>query len=176
MSKAPQNTAAFTQCSPFCRPVVAAANSLAELAAAAAAALVHPGNAQRWLLWQVDAGCAALASCVLLACYAQRLSGEVAYRLGAACRLVLGPGLTVLEHRLAAAQQQPPAAAALRITCFWHSQVVTAALEGMLLPERQPQAAAAFASSVANPAALLPWLATLSRAVPFVAGTLGQGE
>lgn len=161
----------------LCRPVVAAAHSLALLAAAAAAALAQPGNVPLWLPGQVGAGCAVLASCAVLSRYAPQLSAQAAYRLGAACSLVLGPGCTVLEG-CAAATQLLPEGAAFSFAGICRAQVaaLAATLDSLLLPEHQPQAAAAFASSTANPAALLPWLASLSQAMSLVVATTGRGE
>lgn len=164
-SKAAQNKTEFeAKCPSLCSPVVAAAHSLAQLAAAAAAAFSRPRMATRWRLQQVDAGCAALASCILLACDAQQVSAHAAQTLGAACSLVLGPGRTVLERSMPAGRQRLPAAAASQLASICDAQVTAleSMLAGVLSPECRPEAAAVLASSTAKPAALLPWLATLS--------------
>lgn len=94
---------------------------------------------------------------------------------------MLGPGRTVLQISLPVVQLGallPSSAMALGFASMCHVQVtaLAALLNNVLLPERQPQAVAAFASSAAKPAALLPWLATLSTAVSLVATKSGPGE
>ena len=133
---------------------------------------------QLWLPRQIDVGCAALASCIVLTCRAPRLSAQAAYVLGAACSLVLGPGRTVLERSTAsfAAHRLPLAAALLPQASICQVQVVTATMDRVLSLDRQPQAAAAFANSTAKPAVLLPWLLTVSRALPLVVAEMSQGE
>lgn len=119
-----------------------------------------------------------LASCVALACYAPQLSAQAAYKLGAACSLMLGPGCTVLKANMPAAQLPPSVVQLSRCAtvCWVQVPALAAVMDGILRPERQPQAAAAFASSAAKPAALLPWLAALCRALLLVGTEAGRGE
>lgn len=133
---------------------------------------------QQWLLLQMHYGCVALASCVMLSLRATQLSAQAAYVLGAACSLVFGPGRTVLERIVAssAAQQLPLLATELARSTIRQVHVVAAVLKRVLSPEHQPQAAAAFANTAAKPAALLPWLATVSRTLPLVLADIDQGE
>ncbi len=144
----------------------------------AAAALAQPGDVPQWLIWQVIAGCKALASCAELSCSAPQLSAQAAYRLGAACSLVLGPGRAVLEDSIAAAQLMPSYSTYLGFASICRVQVkaLAATLTGVLSPEQQPQAAAAFAGSAAKPAALLPLLAALSDAIPLIVVRTRRGK
>ena len=160
--------------------MLAAAHSPAQLAAAAAAVLDQdqPGYAPAWLTGQIGSSCAVLASCVALSCYAPQLSAQAAYRLGAACSLVLGPGRTVLEASTPAVQLPPSAAQTQRCAtiCWVQVPALAAILNGILRPERQPQAAAALASTAAKPSALVPWLAALCRTLSLVGTKAGGGE
>ncbi len=178
MPRAVQHDSDCSQCASFCRPVLAAAHSPARLAAAAAAVLDQPGYAPAWLTGQIGASCAVLASCTALACSAPQLSAQAAYRLGAACSLVLGPGRTVLEASTPAVQLPPSAAQTQQCATICWVQVppLTAILDGFLRPERQPQAAAALAITAAKPSALLPWLAALCRTLSLVGTKAGGGE
>lgn len=121
------------------RPVTAVAHSLAQLTAAAASALAQPHNPPHWVVYQVDAGCSVLASCALLACSAPELSAQAAYRLGAACSLVLGPGCALIEASAADVQQYPTARTARALASVCHAQITALAttLDGVLLPRQQ---------------------------------------
>ncbi len=162
----------------FCRPVLATANSLSQLAAAAAAAYAQLSIVPIWLSRQLQDGCLALIRCAVLSAYAPQLSAQTAYRLGAACSLVFGPGRTALERIAAAVQALPSPDFTLALASMCRGQVkaLAATMNGVLRSEVQPQAAAAFASSVAKPAVLLPLLVALSQAVPLVVTRTGQGE
>jgi len=177
-NRSAQTDVQCTHGAPLCRPVVAAAHSLAQLAALAATAFAQTGSTPPWLLRQVDAGCTALGSCAVLSRHVAQLSTQTAYRLGAACSLGLGPGRMFLETSMAAVQLIPTLDADLGFASVCLVQVLALAenMSGVLSPEHQPQASAAFASSAAKPAALLPWLATFTRAVPIVVARAGQGE
>lgn len=137
-------------------------------------AFARPERALSLLLVQALAGCAALASCVRLACRARQLSDETAFQLGDACSLVFGPGTGLLNARVWAAQLLPALAPRPILADICHAQLCALVLlwTDVLLPERKPHAATHFASIIAKPSTLLPWLAALSQAVPFVpAGT-----
>lgn len=158
---------------PNCRQLAAAAHSLSGLAVAAARALEQPGAPRPWIPGQVEAGCLVLEALAMLARGMPHISPQTAFKLGAACSLVLGPGRTVINICLetrAAGQLLPAARILLPGCCSAELAAVLSIAAEVLLPERQPQAAAAFASSTAKPSALLSWLATLTEALPLVAG------
>lgn len=95
-----------------------------------------------------------------------QLCSQAAAAIGAACSLAFGPGAALLE-----ALPTPQGAMGLEVvggtaellTCQLAIVEVTAAL--VLHPERQPQAAAAFASGACQPGAMMPWLFKLCRAL-----------
>lgn len=158
---------------PFpCRLLAAAAQSLSALAPAAARAMAQPLTAPPWLPGQVEAGCLALDGLSQLAVGTpHRLSAPTAFKLGAACSLVFGPGRTVMAGYLltCAAGQMPPRQSFLLPDCFDAELAAVLAIAAEVLePSRQRQAAAAFASSTARPSVLLPWLSTLTEALPLV--------
>jgi len=158
--------------------VAAAAHSLSQLAAAAVPVLAQPGGRTACLERQVDAGCYVLDSLVLISNNRPQLTAHTAQQLESACSLVFGPGRTVLERIVAssAAQHLPLLATELARSTIRQVHVVAAVLERVLSPEHQPQAAAAFANTAAKPAALLPWLATVSQTLPLVLADIDQGE
>lgn len=160
-----------------CRRLATAARSLSELAVQMAEALAQPNGGPSWLHEQIEAGCTALSSCMQLACYVPRLSAQAAFKLGAACSLVLGPGRAALAACLAAATAYPAQDALydLADAVGFQLSAVTITLVGVLHPQHQPQAAAAFASSTAKPAVLLPWLAALTDAMPLALSGADQG-
>lgn len=131
-----------------------------------------------WLISQVDAGCIVLCSCAALASQAPQLSPQTAYKLAAACSLVFGPGRTLLEAALDAAQSEPTTALArfLPRGCKAQLQAVASTVNGVLVPTSQPQAVAAFASSGARPAVFLPWLAVVSGAVLHAVSRTAPGK
>lgn len=78
-----------------CRQLLAVADSLLSLAAAASRVL-SSGHVPTWLPMQVEAGCLALASCAMLARAAQQLPAASAFKIVAASGLALGPGTLLL--------------------------------------------------------------------------------
>ena len=162
-----------------CRQLGSAAQGLAELATAAAHALAQSGGQQPWKLTQVMSGCSALNSCVTLACRLPRLPSQTAFKLGAACSLVFGPGRRALEACLTVAMDSlssPEAVGLLADVAATQLASVMLLVSEVSEPGRQPQAAAAFAGSTARPSALLPWLAALTRAVSIALPSCDEGE
>lgn len=78
-----------------CRQLLAVADSLLSLAAAASRVL-SSGHVPTWLPMQVEAGCLALASCAMLARAAQQLPAASAFKIVAASGLALRPGTLLL--------------------------------------------------------------------------------
>lgn len=162
-----------------CRQLGSAAQGLAELATTAARALGQSGGLHPWTLNQVMSGCSALNSCVELACRLARVPSQTAFKLGAACSLVFGPGRAALDVCFAAATGSHSSPEALGVLAdFAANQLASVMLLASMIlePGRQPQAAAAFASSTARPAALLPWLAALTQAVSAALDGCDEGE
>ena len=151
-----------------CRQLVAAAQSLLELAGAAERCLAQPSSVPAWLLAHTSAGCIALGGCAIAAQHMGHLSVQGAFKIGAAISLVFGPGRVQLEAALDAAQASstPQELAAIPQLCGVMLTVVDAIMAALLSPDRHPEAAAAFASSTARPPLMLPWLAAVSRALP----------
>lgn len=154
------------------------AQGLCGLAAAGARALQQPATAPLWLLTQFMAGCTVLACCLTLGDSMTQLSGTAAFKLGAACSLVLGPGRVLLQMSMAAATADPAPAKLETLAHATAAQVsaVAGALALLGRPSRQPQALAAFAASTAKPSALLPWLSTVTQAVPQALSCPRPGE
>lgn len=162
-----------------CRQLGAAAQGLAELATAVACALAQSGSQHSWTLTQVMSGCSALNSCVELACRLAHLPSQTAFKLGAACSLVFGPGRAALDVCFAAAagsHSNPEAAGVLAGFAATQLASVMSLVSHVLEPGRQPQAAAAFASSTARPSTLLPWLSALTQAVSAALDSCDEGE
>lgn len=140
---------------------MAVAESLCALAPAAQRALSARSSPR--LMHHVTAGAAALLGCLNLAAGMPQLSDQAAFKLAAACSLIFGPGLLVLRQ---CAQLD-----ALMEAVGTQLSAVTAVVARVLQPSDRPQAARAFASSTAKPAALLPWLAAISQAVPLTSSS-----
>lgn len=158
---------------PFCRSLAAAARSLSQLAA-----LPQPGSAAPWWGEQVDAACHALESLARLGHKGPPLSGHAASEMGAACSLLFGPGKARL-HSLSAAilsGEEGDAAGILHEACRVQILTGMGLLAGLLHNGRPPQAVVAFAASTAAPSALLPWLATVSQALPLTLASNESGE
>lgn len=164
---------------PDCRLVVAAAEGLCKLAAAVESGMAQrPGLPGGWHLPQVDAGCTALAACCRLAQGLKQLPAGAAFKLGAACSLVFGPGRTFLDKALSAAVADPSTEAItnLEVTVSTQLAAIEYVVVELLQSSRQPQAAAAFAGSTAKPASILPWLTSLINAVPLALGSVRPGK
>lgn len=138
------------------------------------------GDRSLWLLQQANAGCSTVNSLMYLAGHVPQLSSQTAFKLGAACGLVFGPGANALHYLLAAAtdpgHDQEAAAADLMITCGVQLSAVLSAITRVISRSRYPQAAAAFANSTAKPLAILPWVQTLSCALLVAAARAEPGE
>ena len=137
---------------------------------AASAVLDGPWTGLSWLV-QVEAGCAVLSDCAELAGGLPQLSPQTAFKLGTACSLVFGPGRAAIAATLAASgvwSADAQHAAAHLLPSFCDFQLATVAYLAGGLPSRQPQAAAAFANSIASPVVLLPWLDVLTRALSML--------
>lgn len=96
------------------RPLVAVAESIVDVVPAASRFL-SSGSAISPLLLQLKAVCDAIAGCSLLGGALQEVPATVAFKIGAACSLVFGPGTALLE-RLLASLQAGAAAASLSAT------------------------------------------------------------
>lgn len=105
--------------------------------------------------------CNALNTCMILASSKPQLSSHTAFKLGAACNVVFGPGVAALKASAAAAAASLENLAAVQLT------TVALLVSIVLNPERQPQAMAAIGRSAAKPSALLHWLAVVSDPVPL---------
>lgn len=119
------------------------------------------------LMQHVTAGATALLGCLNLAAGMPQLSDQAAFKLAAACSLIFGPGLLVLRQ---CAQLD-----ALMEAVGTQLSAITAVVARVLLPSLRPQAARAYGSSTAKPAALLPWLAVVSQAVPLISSSDNAG-
>ena len=151
---------------PRCRLLVAAAQSLSDLAQAAARAF-SSGTAPPWLAPHVVAGCGAVMGCSRLADAAE-LSAAAAFKVAAACSLVFGPGEALLDMHLQPGMSSATAAAAaaqLSSRCRIQLEAVASVFH-MLHALHRRKAAAAFAGSTGKPATLLPWLFKVSQALP----------
>ena len=163
-------------CSPVCRPVAAAAHSLSLLAAAATPALAQPYGAPAWLQCQIDTGFSALESLALIASRAAQPTAHLTKQMEAACSLVVGPGRARVQTLLAAVQAGSEDAGNLLKACYSKLNYMLCMARGLTDPEHQQQAAAEFASSTAQPAVLLPWLASLSQAITVAGASGAPGE
>ena len=110
---------------------------------------------------------------------AVRLQGSDAQRLGAGAGLVLKSGQAVLaallqQHRLL---QQPGASPLLPIMSVC-AQFQLPGVTGFMhfLGQQEDAVAASFADTVANPQALLLWLATTAEALLYADQIDGRGE
>lgn len=159
---------------------MAAAHTLLKFAAAATRSLAQPGGMPPWFLGQVTSACGALESCIILALCAPQLSGQTAFKLGAASCLVFGPGRTALAAcaaaHWAAASHEPTEVRLMVNLASRQLNSVALLMSDLLDPISRPEAAAAFANSTAKPPALLPWLAALSIAVPQIGAGCDEGE
>ena len=140
--------------------------SLAELARAALR-MLSSGTEPPWLPLHLNAGYEAAFACSLLATHAAELSAATSFKVAASCSLVFGPGAALLERQLqlhGAMAGGATTPAQLQEGCDVQLTAVAWALQ-MLHPSPRLKAAAAFAGSAGKPAALLPWLRTVSRAL-----------
>lgn len=119
-------------------------------------------------LWvQTIAAGKALQAIIALISISPQLPGEAAFKIGAACSLVFGPGAALLEALVAS---RPLAAVGGAETshfkaelCTFQLTAVAGAVVNTLHPQHQPRAAAAFARSTGAPDAMLPWLLAVCR-------------
>ena len=150
-----------------CRQLVALAQSLADVAPALQLAVRSGGSP--WLGLQVMAGCKALTGAHMLIndLLALRLSSQTAFKMAAACGLVFGPGAALVEAPSAPGQLAASSSNVGHATELLYSQLAAVAgtVTTVLGPEQQRRAAAAFAASTGKPAALVPWLVGLCRAL-----------
>lgn len=149
---------------------MAVAECLYRLAPEAERMLRTPAGQIDGLLWQIPAALSALGSCFEVAAHMPQLSSTAAFKLGAACSFIFGPGQLLVEYltRIVAADATPGLSQQLVQAVSLQLIAVNRALGKVLPPHRQPQAAAAFARSTAKPSVLLMWLATLTRAAQMV--------
>lgn len=146
-------------------------DSLRNLAAAASRAL-SAGTVPPWVLLQLRAGCCTLAACAQLACGAQ-LQAASAFKIASAFSLIFGPGAALLGLQLDAAEQATTRRS-LGPLCDVQLVAVYACTFNTLDSSEQTAAAAAFASSTAKPAALLPWLLATARTLAAVDSQHGE--
>lgn len=153
--------------------LVAAAQSVGGLTQAASRAL-SSGTAPPWLVLQVNAGCDVIYGCSQLAAGAAELSAATAFKIGAACSLVFGPGAVLLEKQLQEAVLGAGAAAPVeRLRVGLNAQLGAVVLaHGMYEPLHQLKVHTAFAGSTGKPAALMPWLHKVSRALSAAGATV----
>lgn len=161
-----------------CRALAAAAHSLSQLAKAAQPALAQPASQRHGLLSQIAAGCTAVTSCLTLAEHVAALSPQAAFKLGSACSLILGAGRAVILACHLTATEGTTASMAAKLPYLVCSQLtaIFTAMSQVLSPSRQPQAAAAFTRSTANPATLLAWLRLVSEVLPHTLASAAPGE
>lgn len=163
--------------------MLAAAEAFVSFSAAAATALGSSGaSAQRLpaqgLIAQMMAATSALTSCLTLVGLIPSLTAAAAVRIGAACSLVLGPGCTLLGRLVQAVEAAPSSSQeALRgqanSLCACQLEAVTSTTL-LLTSNNTAQAATAFAAGTAKPAALVPWLAAVVRAIRCNTGSCGS--
>ena len=145
------------------------AESIADFAPAAAR-VISCGAVPPDLQIQFRAACEALTGCLLLGGALEDISATAAFKIGAACSLVLGPGAAMLELALTRTRSEASAdmSTVLLGICLAHLQAVGPAVGGAL-PCNQTKAAAAFANSTGKPATLLPWLRAVSQTLLLLA-------
>lgn len=185
-----------------CRLVLQLADALCDLTPAATAVLdrlrgAADLDARLGATYQVAAAGSVLYCCSELAKQLD-LADRDAFRLAAASQLVLAAGpLTLRQLKSVAEMQQVQAGGQLSgVSAVLLQQAAQAAMEDMtrvllqqlcavaatigslLSADRRPQAAAAFASSTARPAVLIPWLRDVTECLRFVRQLDGaeQGE
>lgn len=139
---------------------------------------MQPSAEPLWFTRQLSAGCSVLNSLMRLAGGTGQLSAHTAFKLGAACSLVLGPGAVVLYAHSQGAQttQEPSTLGGIANEAGVQLSAVLAAMSAVLHPSEQPQAAAAFASNTAKPSRLLRWVAVLSGALQLAISSSAPGN
>lgn len=160
--------------------LVEALTAWAPQAAEALPAWVASGEVKPPWAMQLTAGYCCLST---LAAMASRLGVQpgTAFRIAAACQLVFGVGqssIAIATNRAeadAATRQQPsePTLGLLAALSAVQLQAVASCVT-LLRRDQWANAAAAFARSTAKPAALVPWLVKVSRAVLALRGWVMQ--
>ena len=155
---------------PLRRQLLASARVLSDFATAAARG-ADTDYLPAALVTHILASVKAIASCALLAGTLEQLDPQAAFAVCAPCSLVFGTGRAMLAPMVLS--QSPQAAFHL---CELQLAAAAVAVGDLLLPSRQPRAAAAFANSTAKPQALVAWLGELCRALLNLQDDIEPGQ